>query len=214
VSQPANEAARSVDDVTEKQAYEVVRRYPEFELRRYAPHVVAEVVVRTGFEDAGNAAFRTLFGYISGQNHSSSRVAMTAPVTQRDSATIPMTEPVEQTRTGEGEYAVAFVLPSSLSLADAPVPTSPEVQLRERPATLGAARRYRGRWTEASFEEHRAALDRAIREAGLSPVGAPRWDRFDPPFMPWLLRRNEVVQDVVEDVKGDVVEEPGPASDR
>jgi hypothetical protein len=32
--------------------------------------------------------------------------------------------------------------------------------------------------------------------------------------MPWLLRRNEVVQDVVEDVKGDVVEEPGPATDR
>ncbi len=26
----------------------------------------------------------------------------------------------------------------------------------------------------------------------------PRWDRFDPPFVPWFLRRNEVVQDVEE----------------
>lgn len=184
--------------MTEKQVYEVVRSYPEFELRRYAPHVVAEVVVTAPFEDAGNRAFRTLFGYITGQNRSASKVAMTAPVIQRDSTTIPMTEPVEQTRTGEGSYAVAFVLPSSLTLADAPVPTSPEVRLHERPASLGAARRYRGRWTEASFEEHRAALDQAIRDAGLTPVGEPRWARFDPPFMPWLLRRNEVVQDVVE----------------
>jgi hypothetical protein len=195
-----------VDDVTEKQAYVVVRSYAEFELRRYAPHVVAEVVVRAGFEDAGNAAFRSLFGYISGQNGSASKVAMTAPVIQRDPQELPMTEPVEQRRTSEGEYAVAFVLPSSLTLAEAPVPTSSEVELHERPAILAAARRYRGRWTEASFEHHRAALEGAIRAAGLTPVGSPRWARFDPPFMPWLLRRNEVVQDVVD---ADAPDAPG-----
>ena len=184
--------------MTEKQAYEVVRSFPEFELRRYAPHVVAEVLVRASFEDAGNAAFRTLLGYISGQNRSSSKVAMTAPVLQRDSRSMLAPEPLDQARSGEGEYAVAFVLPSSFTLANAPVPTSPEVQLRERPATLAAVRRYRGRWTASSFEEHRHALDRAVRTAGLTPVGPPRWARFDPPFMPWPLRRNEVVQDVLE----------------
>ena len=76
--------ASSVPEVTEKQAYEVMRTYEEFELRRYAMHVVAEVVVRGTFEDAGNTAFRTLFGYIGGQNRSASKVAMTAPVIQRD----------------------------------------------------------------------------------------------------------------------------------
>jgi hypothetical protein len=30
-------------------------------------------------------------------------------------------------------------------------------------------------------------------------VGSPRWARFDPPFVPAFLRRNEVVQDVAED---------------
>ncbi len=105
----------------------------------------------------------------------------------------------EQRETPEGGYAVAFVLPSSFSLATAPEPTSPDVQLHERAATLSAARRYRGQWSEASFQEHRATLLRAIHEAGLSPVGPARWARFDPPFMPWFLRRNEVVQDVVDD---------------
>lgn len=182
--------------MTEQQAYEVVRVYDEFELRRYAPHVVAEVVVRAPFEDAGNMAFRILLGYISGQNRSARKVAMTAPVIQRQPEKIPMTEPVEQRETGEGEYAVAFVLPSSFTLDQAPVPTSPEVQLRERPAVLSAARRYGGRWTQASFEHHREELDTAIRTAGLTPIGSPRWARFDPPFKPWFLRRNEVVQDV------------------
>jgi hypothetical protein len=184
--------------VTEKQAYEVVQAYAGFELRRYAPHLVAEVVVRAPFEEAGNAAFRTLLGYISGQNRSATKVAMTAPVLQQEHQRIPMTEPLEQRETGDGEYAVAFVLPSSFTLDSAPVPTSTEVQLHERPAVLCAARRYRGRWTRASFEQHRKELDSAVRTAGMTPVGSPRWARYDPPFVPGLLRRNEVVQEVAQ----------------
>ncbi len=186
--------------MTEKQSYEIVRSYDEFELRRYAPHLVAEVVVRAPFEEAGNRAFRTLFGYISGANQPKQKVSMTAPVTQRRPEKIPMTEPVELRETDDGEYAVAFVLPSSFTLDTAPEPTSPDVQLHERPASLSAARRYRGKWTQESFDEHRQALQRAVTAAGFTPVGPARWDRFDPPFMPWFLRRNEVVQDVEHDV--------------
>lgn len=185
--------------MTEQQTYEVVSTHEGFELRRYAPHVVAEVVVRAAFEDAGNTAFRTLLGYISGQNRSATKVAMTAPVIQREPQKIAMTAPVVQRETAEGEYAVAFVLPAALTLASAPVPTSPDVQLHERPAVLAAARRYRGRWTQDSYEHHRAELDTAVRAAGLTPVGPPRWARFDPPFMPFFLRHNEVVQDVADE---------------
>ena len=124
---------------------------------------------------------------------------MTAPLIQRERQKIPMTEPVEQRQTPAGEFAVAFVLPSAFTLDRAPVPTSPEVQLHEHPAVLSAARRYGGRWTHDSFEHHPTELDSGIRAAGLTPVGSPRWARFDPPFMPWFLRRNEVVQDVARD---------------
>ena len=192
--------AGTVQRVTEKQAYEVVRAYDDFELRRYPPHVVAEVVVRASFEDAGNIAFRTLFRYISGLNEPQQKVSMTAPVIQRESENGPVTELVEQREPPEGEYAVAFVLPSSFSLATAPAPSNPDVRLRERPAPPSAARRYRGQWTAGSFHEHRDTLRRAVSEAGLSPVGPARWARFDPPFMPSFLRRNEVVQDVVDDL--------------
>lgn len=192
--------------MVEKLAYEVVRRYGEVELRRYAPHVVAEVVVRAPFEDAGNVAFRTLLGYISGRNRSSTKVAMTAPVLQQPSDRLAMTAPVEQRETGEGEYAVAFVLPSSLTLESAPEPTDPDVHLAQRPGVLAAVRRYRGGWGREAFERHRDELDRAVRSAGLTPVGPPRWARFDPPFMPALLRRNEVVQQVAEEMAQDLAQ--------
>jgi hypothetical protein len=35
-----------------------------------------------------------------------------------------------------------------------------------------------------------------VEAAGLQAVGPPRFARFNPPFTPWFLRRNEVVQGV------------------
>jgi hypothetical protein len=32
----------------------------------------------------------------------------------------------------------------------------------------------------------------------LTPIGVPRFARFDPPYTPWFLRRNEVLVDIVE----------------
>ncbi|MGD2185616.1 MAG: heme-binding protein [Desulfobacterales bacterium] len=33
----------------------------------------------------------------------------------------------------------------------------------------------------------------AIEKRGLKSIGEPVWARYDPPFMPWFLRRNEVL---------------------
>lgn len=195
--------------MTEKLTYHVVRAHDGFELRRYPPHVVAEIVVRGSFEDAGNAAFRTLFGYISGQNRSAGTIAMTAPVVQRDSQQVPMTAPVQQREAGAGAYAVAFVLPASFTLADAPVPTNPLVQLHQRPASLVAARPYRGRWTRSAYEHQAQVLHRAMAPAGLTAEGAPTWARFDPPYVPWFLRRNEVLQQVAQDDELMAQDQPG-----
>lgn len=72
--------------MTEQQPFEPVRRYPAFELlRRYPAHVLAEVQVNAPFDRAGNAAFRCLFKYISGNDTARESVAMTAPWS-RDSA--------------------------------------------------------------------------------------------------------------------------------
>lgn len=182
--------------MTEQQPYDVVRTTPDYELRRYPQHVVAETVVRNvSFEDAGTRAFRFLFGYINGDNTARRSIAMTAPVVQQASSRIAMTAPVVQERSADG-FAVAFVLPAAMTEQNAPVPNRPEVALRTVPERLVAAARFSGRWTRASWESHRDALLASVAADGLTPVGEARFARFDPPFTPWFLRRNEVLVDV------------------
>ena len=200
--------------MTEQQPYEVVRSYPTFELRRYPPHVLAEVSVHGSFEEAGNRAFRSLFGYITGQNTSARSVAMTAPVVQENgtSKKIAMTAPVVQVESSSGDYVVAFVLPASLTAETAPVPADPQVRVREVPERLAAVMRYSGRWTEVAYRRRLAQLESEVVAAGLVPSGAARFARFDPPFKPWFLRRNEVVQDVVAADTGSSVPLPDQAT--
>lgn len=189
--------------MTEQQPFELVHRYPHFELRRYPMHVVAEVQVTATFDRAGNAAFRHLFNYISGSNASRQSVSMTAPVVQGfgPSQKIAMTAPVLQSGSlpggdGAAEYAVAFVLPAGMTAETAPVPTNPDVRIRTVPSALTAALVFSGAGSKSAFEKRNEGLQAALKVAGLSAVGLPRFARFDPPFKPWFLRRNEVLQDV------------------
>ena len=193
--------------MTEQQPFELVQRYPDFELRRYPAHAVAEVQVNATFDRAGNAAFRQLFNYISGSNASRRSVAMTAPVVQGfgPSQKLAMTAPVLQSGPldgdGEGdaaEFTVAFVLPAGMTAEDAPVPTNPDVKIRTAPGSLAAVLRFAGGGSKNAFEKRNRQLQAALTAAGLTAVGLPRSARFDPPFKPWFLRHNEVVQDVEE----------------
>jgi hypothetical protein len=67
----------------EEATYTVVDSDNNFELRDYAPYVLAETVVEGNLEEAGDKAFNRLFRYISGANRSREKIAMTAPVSQQ-----------------------------------------------------------------------------------------------------------------------------------
>jgi SOUL heme-binding protein len=191
--------------MTQQQPYELVRQYPHFELRRYPAYVVAEIRVNTTFDRAGNAAFRHLFNYISGNNTGRQQLAMTAPVIQETGSgqKIAMTAPVLQSGPLPGsdapaDFVVSFVLPAGLNAETAPVPLNPDVKIRAVPGSLAAALRFSGSGSGAAFERRNNGLQAALALAGLVPLGTPRFARFDPPFKPWFLRHNEVVQDVQE----------------
>lgn len=184
----------------EEPSYEVVRTYPVFELRQYAAYVVAETEVQGDFDKVGSQAFRILADYIFGNNQSQTKMAMTAPVNQRDAAgeKIAMTAPVGQrtSSSAENRYILSFVMPSSYSLETLPKPNDPRVNLRREPAKLMAVRRYSGRWTRSNYEENRRILLMALDEAKLEAIGDPVYARYNPPFTPWFLRRNEVMVEV------------------
>lgn len=176
----------------EEPRFDVVGQVGEVELRAYAPYVVAEVTLTGSAEDTGNQGFRILAGYIFGKNQGEQRLAMTAPVAQvRAPAKLEMTAPVIQ-QAEAGSYVVQFVLPADVTLATAPRPQDPRIVLRENPAKRVAVIRYSGTWSKANYDEHLARLRQALETARLAWTGEPVYARYDPPFKPWFLRRNEI----------------------
>lgn len=180
----------------EEPAYEVLQKIGnDIEVRQYAPYVVAEVVIEADADEAGNLAFPILAGYIFGKNQGQKEFAMTAPVTQTAAPTrLDMTAPVTQAAApgAAGSHVVQFVLPKGVTLESAPQPLDARVKLREVPASRIAAIRYSGFWSESNYNEHLELLRAALKSSDLTPTGEPVFSRYNPPFMPWFLRRNEI----------------------
>lgn len=177
----------------EEAKYEVVKKDNKFEIRDYAPHILAETVVEGDVKDAGNKAFKRLFRYISGDNRSHDKVAMTAPVSQQPMREkIKMTAPVGQRRVQE-KWAVSFMMPASYTLETLPEPEDPNITLSQVSARRMAAVRYTGFWSEKLYLRYKLELESWIHEKGLTIVGDPIWARYNPPFTPWFLRRNEIL---------------------
>jgi len=178
---------------TEEAPYTVIKSDGMFELREYAPQILAEIIVDGDLEGAGSKAFRPLFGYISGDNQARSKMAMTAPVSQEPQGeNIAMTAPVSQQHV-QGKWAVSFMMPAAYTMETLPTPDNPNITLRQVPARRVAAVRYSGFWSEKNYLRYKLELESWIRERGLIIVGDPVWARYNPPFTPWLLRRNEIL---------------------
>ncbi len=176
----------------EEPAFEVVKRYPQFELRKYKAYLVAEVVVPGPADKAGNTAFEYLGGYIFGKNKGSRKIAMTAPVSQTPAPVkIEMTAPVAQTAT-EGGYLVQFAMPREFTMDTLPEPTNPKVKLREMPAQTYAVLQYSGGWSQSLYEEKLDLLRRLANEVNLKLEGEPIFSRYNAPFSLPFLRRNEI----------------------
>lgn len=174
--------------MTEKQKYEVVEIFNDAELRHYPACQMASVIVSGDIETAGNRGFNPLVRYISGGNLGGEKIAMTAPVIQ---------EPV-----GQGQYEVSFVLPKEYLLSDLPVPADARVNVHTVPEHHALAHKFTGVWSEKRFSEAetilRNAFDSLVASGRLSASVSNEVyiARFDPPWKPGFLRRNEVLMKV------------------
>ena len=179
--------------------YDVLSANDEFEVRRYAEYIVAEVDIDASMRDAGDSAFRILAGYIFGNNVAGEKMRMTAPVEASagdEGVRMKMTAPVESQPGAGGTTTYAFVMERKYTLETLPKPEDPRIRIVERPARTMAVRRYSGTWSEANYLEHRSALLAALEAAGLEPTGPPVWARYNAPVTPWFMRRNEVMVEV------------------
>ncbi|MFZ1377349.1 MAG: heme-binding protein [Geothrix sp.] len=168
----------------------------EYDIRKYGPLLVAESRVEAGFDEAGTRGFKLLARYISGDNQSRTKVAGPSFESQHaPSETIAMTAPVCQEQSPWG-FMIQFAMPASFTLATLPKPDDARVQLREIPPRRMAVHRYSGGWSEGLYQKHRKAFVAALKKDGVPTTGGPVFARFDSPFVPWFLRRNEIWMEV------------------
>jgi hypothetical protein len=194
---------------TEEPKYEVVQAQPPFEVRRYAPTLIAEVVVDGAMDEATRKGFRLIADYIFGNNQSpgseeKSKIAMTAPVTvEPQSSNIAMTAPVtvapqsahHKLQTAM-QWRVHFVMPSQYTLASIPKPKNKAVSLRELPSSYYVVHSYSGFNTIAKVQTKTDETLAWATQQSLRVIGTPQLARYDPPWTLPMFRRNEIMVEV------------------
>ena len=182
---------------TEEPAFTSSLKEGHFEVRNYPALIAAQVSVTGTRDEASTAGFKLLAGYIFGGNTRKQSISMTAPVVhaQAGSETIAMTAPVIQTGVAgqAGAWTVRFIMPSAYTLETLPTPHDPKVQLLPLPPARFAAVMFSGVAWEADVAERTSELNAYIAKHALKPAGAPALARYNPPWTPWFMRRNEVL---------------------
>ncbi len=171
----------AIGNAIESLGFERIDQLEGVEVRLYERHLLASVAVNSSFKDAGNAAFRPLFRYISGRNADDLEIAMTAPVIQSAS------------KKHDATWTVSFVMPRSLLKTGAPRPNTEQVEIVERSEQLIAALPYSGSWRIGLFEENKEALIQQLEMSPYSICGDVMWARHNAPYTPWFLKKNEVL---------------------
>jgi hypothetical protein len=166
--------------MTKTAPYSVIRQIGDIEIRSYPVQLLATV---SGSSD--NAMFMDLFRYISGDNHPRTKIAMTAPVIT--GTTIPMTAPVIS-----GAGTMSFVMPEEYTRSTLPEPLDPAVTIQEVPARTLAVIRFSGTADEQKVQKMTALLDSTLKKEGIAVTGTPFLMRYNSPWTPGFLRRNEI----------------------
>jgi hypothetical protein len=193
----------------EEPKYEVVTADAQFEVRHYAPILIAETIVEGDMDAASSKGFRLIADYIFGNNLSSdtdkkSKIAMTAPVTvEPQSSKIAMTAPVtvepqaaESSMKTAKTWRINFVMPSQYTLATIPKPKNNAVTLREVPSKYFIVHKYSGFNTVSRVQTKTdETVEWAIKRS-YKMIGTPQLSRYDPPWTLPMFRRNEIMLEI------------------
>jgi len=152
----------------------------EIEFRHYP-----ELVLATVDTNDENAGFSLLFAYISGSNKPQEKIPMTAPVIT--SQKIPMTAPVVS-----DAGSISFVMPAGTTRDATPDPLDSRVRIVTVPERDIAVVRFSGYAPPQDVDAATSRLQEGLHNEGVVTAGQPFLMRYDSPWTPGFLRRNEV----------------------
>ena len=171
--------------MVEKAPYEVIRHVDALELRHY-PQLILAVAPNNEYD----TGFNLLFNYIQGANTTQKKISMTAPVITSEK--IPMTAPVIS-----DQQFMAFVLPSSYTQNTVPKPTNAQIEIKIQPERTIAVKRFSGRATKKDIEKQLEILYSTLQKNDIQTKGESFLMRYNSPFAPGFIRRNEVAIEII-----------------
>lgn len=166
----------------EEPAYDLRLTDGAFEVRTYAPTILAETTVEGDALGSRFEGFGPLADYIFAKERDGEKIAMTAPVTQH--ATKP------------DEWTIGFTMPANYAMETLPTPSDRNVTLKQQPAQTMAVLKFTGLATARDMDEAKRALMQKVAAAGLAAKGEPVFAFYDPPWTLAFMRRNEVMIEV------------------
>jgi DNA gyrase inhibitor GyrI len=164
-------------DRYETAPYKVVSKDGDVEIRDYPALKLATAKMGEAENNEANRSFRHLFGYISGENEASEKIAMTTPVFM-------------------DEATMSFVLPEDVASTGAPEPKGTAVALTKFPGGRFAVLRFAGSRSDRAEVKAEAQLRAWAAAKGIKVTGSAVFAYYDPPFTLPPLRRNEVLLSV------------------
>jgi hypothetical protein len=159
--------------------YKVIKKDKNIELREYDNFILASTkTMKNPNQDSG---FNNVFQYISGQNSKKEKISMTTPVV---------------TYEDDSSLVTGFYVPSKYEKSNVPKPVSDRVFLNEFKKSLYAVIRFNGRWNDENFDKHNEILLDYINSNNLVVKSQRLVLRYQPPFVPSILRHNEIAYQV------------------
>ena len=208
---------------TAEPSYTVLEHEEDFELRLYAPKIIAQTEVTGDYDAASRQGLRVLADYIFGNNtladsansenkesgcakkSKSAKISMTAPVlmspadlTVENADSDPKSTKINMTAPvsmsqNEGKWQVAFVMPEHYTISSIPKPNNPAITLVEVPESRYAVVKFSGLAGEKKVAEKTSELQNWMTKKQLIPLAEPEVARYNPPWTLPFMRRNEIM---------------------
>jgi hypothetical protein len=181
---------------TDEPEFKLILKEDKFEIREYAPKIIAQVEVFGDFDDVSSKGFKILADYIFGNNTSTggnSRIEMTAPVEMEPLAQkINMNKSV-LTEGNDNKWIVSFIMPDEFTLETLPKPNNKSIKVLSLSKEKYAVIVFSGLVRESSYLEKKKLLNQFIKEKKLKTSGEIKIARYNPPWTLPFFRRNELM---------------------
>lgn len=164
----------------EMYSYKVLKKYDQFEIRKYAAANFSYVTMKTdSYQKSSGTGFKSLAGYIFGGNDKKESIAMTSPVVMNLNETVTM----------------QFMIPSKYTLADLPKPNNPDVKFKTEKEKFIATIAFGGWSNDKKIAEHTAKLKALLKENNIRHFNNFSYFGYNPPFQ-LINRRNEIAVEI------------------